>query len=156
MPLVQHLREGFESGRPNGWHRDDERRGRGLVEGGNADSEAWERELAWTEILVLSGSSSESFAHWARAWGRDDVDGFHAVLSQFLGGGPSNSSSGNNQTPSRHHHRLSTVDWGTVANSYCHDQLAADILNFSGEFVFDNLEQDIESLTSGDEDDVEG
>ena len=47
MPLIQHLREGFESNKPPAWHRNDERMARGLIPVHNAATqlETWEREL---------------------------------------------------------------------------------------------------------------
>ena len=84
MPLVAHLKKGFDENRPRGWHRNDERRARGLLPVTKAamQLEGWERELVWMEILILSGSTQASFRHLARAWGRDK--GFHMVLAQFI------------------------------------------------------------------------
>jgi hypothetical protein len=47
MPLIQHLADGFESNKPPGWHRNEERQARGLVPVHNAamQLETWEREL---------------------------------------------------------------------------------------------------------------
>ena len=85
MPLAQHLKNGYLVGKPEGWHRSEERMARRFppVADPSAPLEEWERELAWMEILLLSGSSDESFAHWAVGWGRRD--GHHAILAQFLG-----------------------------------------------------------------------
>jgi hypothetical protein len=46
-PLVRHLAEGFEANKPPAWHRNEERRSRGLVPVQNAAQqlEGWEREL---------------------------------------------------------------------------------------------------------------
>lgn len=88
MPLMRHLKEGYDAGKPPGWHRREERQARGVHPTAmdvDADLDEWERELAWTEILVLSGSSDAGFAHLARAWGRDEH--FHVFLSQFVGVG---------------------------------------------------------------------
>ena len=84
MPLVAHLKEGFDENRPRGWHRNDERRARGLwpVTKAAMQLQGWERELVWMEICILSGSNQASFRHLARAWGRDK--GFHMVLAQFI------------------------------------------------------------------------
>ena len=84
MPLVAHLKMGFDENRPRGWHRNNERRARGLWPVSNAamQLQGWERELVWMEICILSGSSEASFPHLARAWGRDK--GFHTVLTQFM------------------------------------------------------------------------
>ena len=85
MPLAQHLKNGYLVGKPEGWHRSEERMARRFppVADPSAPLEEWERELAWMEILLLSGSSDEYFAHWAVGWGRHD--GHHAILAQFLG-----------------------------------------------------------------------
>lgn len=84
MPLVEHLKAGFDAGKPPGWHRNEERRARGLwpVSSPAAQLEGWERELVWTEILILTGNCETSFRHLARAWGRDK--GFQTVLAQFI------------------------------------------------------------------------
>jgi hypothetical protein len=84
MPLIAHLREGYEAGKPAAWHRNEERRARGLwpVHNPAMQLEGWERELVWMEILVLTGNSEASFRHLARGWGRDK--GFHMVLAQFI------------------------------------------------------------------------
>lgn len=84
MPLVQHLKEGFETNKPPAWHRNEERSARGLwpVHNPATQLESWERELVWTEILLLTGNPESSFRHLARAWGRDK--GFHMVLAQFI------------------------------------------------------------------------
>jgi hypothetical protein len=82
MPLAQHLKNGYLAGKPEAWHRSEERLTRWLPlhDDPNVPLEEWERELAWTEILLLSGS--QCFNHWARAWGRED--GFDAILTQLL------------------------------------------------------------------------
>jgi len=84
MPLIKHLRQGFESNKPPAWHRNEERRARGLfpIHNPATQLEAFERELVWMEILLLSGVPGASFRHLARAWGRDK--GFHMVLGQFI------------------------------------------------------------------------
>jgi hypothetical protein len=84
MPLVAHLKAGFDSLKPPAWHRNEERRARGMytVENPATQLEGWERELVWMEILVLTGAPGASFRHLARAWGRDK--GFHMVLAQFI------------------------------------------------------------------------
>jgi hypothetical protein len=47
MPLVAHLKEGFVLGKPAGWHRNAERRARGMfpVKGLSVQLEPWERQL---------------------------------------------------------------------------------------------------------------
>lgn len=84
MPLVKHLKDGFDQSKPRGWHRNEERRSRGLTPVINPaiQLEGWERELVWMEICLLSGSPQSSFRHLARSWGRDK--GFHMVLAQFI------------------------------------------------------------------------
>ena len=84
MPLIGHLKHGFDTLKPPAWHRNEERRSRGLfpIDNPAAQLEGWERELVWMEILVLTGVPGASFRHLARAWGRDK--GFHMVLAQFI------------------------------------------------------------------------
>jgi len=84
MPLIAHLKAGFDELKPPAWHRNEERRARGIypVENPATQLEGWERELVWMEILVLTGAPGASFRHLARAWGRDK--GFHMVLAQFI------------------------------------------------------------------------
>lgn len=84
MPLVQHLKDGFDANKPSAWHRNEERRARGLfpIHTPATQLEGWERELVWMEILVLTGVPGASFRHLARGWGRDK--GFHMVLAQFI------------------------------------------------------------------------
>lgn len=84
MPLIQHLKEGFDALKPPAWHRNEERRARGLFPVYNPATqlEGWERELVWMEILILTGNPDSSFRHLARGWGRDK--GFHMVLAQFI------------------------------------------------------------------------
>lgn len=73
MPLIAHLKDGFDNNKPSAWHRNEERFARGLMPITNPATqlEGWERELVWMEILVLSGVPGASFRHLARAWGRD-------------------------------------------------------------------------------------
>jgi hypothetical protein len=84
MPLIKHLKDGFDRLKPRGWHRNEERRSRGLppVPNPAVQLEGWERELVWLEICLLSGCPQSSFRHLARSWGRDK--GFHMVLAQFI------------------------------------------------------------------------
>jgi hypothetical protein len=84
MPLIEHFKQGFLLEKPPAWHRNEERRARGLwpVHNPAAELEGWERELAWTEILLLTGALDASFSYLARGWGRDK--GFHMELSQFI------------------------------------------------------------------------
>jgi hypothetical protein len=84
MPLIEHFKQGFLLEKPHAWHRNEERLARGLwpVHNPATQLEGWERELAWMEILLLTGTPESSFRHLARGWGRDK--GFHMVLSQFI------------------------------------------------------------------------
>ena len=84
MPLIAHLKAGFDAGKPPAWHRNEERIARGLrpVISPAAQLEPWERELVFTEILILTGNSQTSFRHLARAWGRDK--GFQSLISQCV------------------------------------------------------------------------
>jgi hypothetical protein len=84
MPLIEHFKQGFQLEKPPAWHRNEERRARGLwpVHNPAAEFEGWERELVWMEILLLTGTPETSFHHLARGWGRDK--GFHVELSQFI------------------------------------------------------------------------
>jgi hypothetical protein len=86
MPLIEHFKQGFLSEKPPAWHRNEERRARGLwpVHNPATQLEGWERELVWMEILLMTGIPEASFRHLARGWGRDK--GFHMVLSQFICG----------------------------------------------------------------------
>mmetsp|Transcript_12852 Transcript_12852/g.35241 ORF Transcript_12852/g.35241 Transcript_12852/m.35241 type:complete len:175 (+) Transcript_12852:467-991(+) len=80
MPLVAFLREGASS-REVGWHRNAERRARGLFPMSNlsVQLEPWERQLALVEILLLSGGTPyANFRDLAHAWGRDK--GFHQII----------------------------------------------------------------------------
>jgi len=83
-PLVSHLKIGFDERRPPAWHRNEERRARGLIpiENPAVQLEAWERELVWFETLVLTGAPNVSFSHLALGWGRDK--GFHMALGQIV------------------------------------------------------------------------
>jgi len=69
MPLIRHLKEGFDAGKPPAWHRNEERRARGLwpVHNPATQLEGWERELVWFEILLLTGNADACFRHLARA-----------------------------------------------------------------------------------------
>lgn len=84
MPLIQHLKDGFDAVKPPAWHRNEERAARGLfpVHNPATQLEGWERELVWMEILLLTGNPQASFRHLARGWGRDK--GFQMVLAQFI------------------------------------------------------------------------
>jgi hypothetical protein len=84
MPLIEHFKQGFHLQKPPAWHRNEERRARGLwpVENPAVQFEGWERELVWMEILLLTGTPESSFRRLARGWGRDE--GFHMVLSHFI------------------------------------------------------------------------
>lgn len=82
MPLIKYLKDNFDRG--TAWHRNDERMARGMavVASPAMQLEGWERELVWTETLLLTGTAEASFRHLARAWGRDK--GFHRVLAQSI------------------------------------------------------------------------
>ena len=84
MPLIAHLKAGFDGNEPPAWHRNAERRARGLwpVHNTSTQLEGWERQLVWLEVLILTGNLESSFRHLARGWGRDK--GFHTVLAQFI------------------------------------------------------------------------
>ena len=85
MPLVSHLKEGTLADKPAGWHRNAERRARGLfpVTGLSVQLEPWERQLALLEILLLSGGTPyANFRDLAHAWGREK--GFHHVLANSV------------------------------------------------------------------------
>jgi hypothetical protein len=84
MPLIAHFKQGFLIEKPPAWHRNEERRARGLwpVHNPATQLQGWERELVWMEILLLTGNPDASFRHLARGWGRDK--GFHMVLAQFI------------------------------------------------------------------------
>ena len=71
MPLVAFLREGAQ--REVGWHRQAERRARGVYPVASLSNqlEPWERQLALVEILLLSGGTPyANFKDLAHAWGR--------------------------------------------------------------------------------------
>jgi hypothetical protein len=81
MPLVTFLRDGALR-KDVGWHRQSERRARGLFPASSLSSqlESWEKQLALVEILLLSGGTPyANFKDLAHAWGREK--GFHHVLS---------------------------------------------------------------------------
>jgi len=83
MPLVAHLREG--DGKDAGWHRNAERRARGMhpVSSLSSQLEPWERQLALVEILLLSGGTPyANFRDLSHAWGREK--GFHHLLASSV------------------------------------------------------------------------
>jgi hypothetical protein len=83
MPLVAYLASGADQ--EPGWHRNAERRARGLfpVTTTAAQLEPWERQLALVEIMLLSGGTPfVRFRDLAHAWGRDK--GFHHVLANHV------------------------------------------------------------------------
>jgi len=83
MPLVAFLKAG--SRREPGWHRNQERRARGMfpVTSLSSQLEPWERQLALVEILLLSGGTPyANFKELAHAWGREK--GFHNVLASSV------------------------------------------------------------------------
>ena len=81
MPLVNFLRDGALH-KPFGWHRQAERRARGIRQCSNLGTqlEPWEKQLALVEIMLLSGGTPHAnFKDLAHAWGRER--GFHQVLA---------------------------------------------------------------------------
>ena len=83
MPLVLFFREG--ANKNPGWHRNAERRARGMfpVTSLSTQLEPWERQLALVEILLLSGGTPfANFKDLAHAWGREK--GFHAVVASSV------------------------------------------------------------------------
>jgi hypothetical protein len=83
MPLVAFLRDGAIQ--ESGWHRNTERRARGLfpVSSLSIQLEPWERQLSLVEILLLSGGTPyANFKDLAHAWGREK--GFHHVLANSI------------------------------------------------------------------------
>eukprot|EP00977_Amphora_coffeiformis_P007851 scaffold1748_cov164-Amphora_coffeaeformis.AAC.4 len=86
MPLISHLKEGFETSRQVAWHRNDERRIRGLPPVSSISDQFvdWEMELVFAETLALSGTSQMAFRYLAFAWGREE--GFHSAIVQALCG----------------------------------------------------------------------
>lgn len=84
MPLVTFLRFGALH-KEAGWHRQAERRARGMFPCASLSSqlEPWERQLALVEILLLSGGTPHAnFKDLAHAWGRER--NFHQVLSSSV------------------------------------------------------------------------
>lgn len=84
MPLVNFLRDGALH-KPYGWHRQAERRARGILQCSNLQSqlEPWEKQLALVEIMLLSGGTPHAnFKDLAHAWGREK--GFHQVLASSV------------------------------------------------------------------------
>jgi len=143
--LAQHLQDGNDEGRPPSWHRLQERRARSLPPvPPTVDLEDWERELAWMELLVLSGSSDEIFVHFARAWGQED--GFHLFLSQFVGG-PAASSA----TTSSSEDAMGNFEWNEKDEELAEEEMEVDRGSTSGGGDFQNLERgDAESSDTGD------
>jgi hypothetical protein len=83
MPLIKYFKD--HADQPPGWHRNNERRARGLhpVPSIATQLEPWERQLALFEILLLSGGTPyANFKDLAHAWGREK--GFHCVLSNSV------------------------------------------------------------------------
>jgi hypothetical protein len=79
MPLVAFLQEG--TSKPFGWHRNEERKARGLKPLADLDThlEEWERQLAVVETLLLGGGTPyANFQNLAHGWGR--TKGFHSAL----------------------------------------------------------------------------
>mmetsp|Transcript_22180 Transcript_22180/g.34124 ORF Transcript_22180/g.34124 Transcript_22180/m.34124 type:complete len:247 (+) Transcript_22180:709-1449(+) len=84
MPLIAFLKDGQET-KEAGWHRNHERRARGMFPVASLSSqlEPWERQLALVEILLLSGGTPHAnFKDLAHAWGREK--GFHQLLVQSV------------------------------------------------------------------------
>ena len=86
MPLLSHLKRGYEDSQQPAWHRNQERQIRGLAPiKSHVDAlEDWEVDLVFTETLALSGTSQMSFKYLAYAWGKEK--GFHANLTHSLCG----------------------------------------------------------------------
>lgn len=83
MPLIAFLQEGRAN--DAGWHRNAERRARGMFPNPSLSSqlEPWERQLALVEILLLSGGTPyANFKDLAHAWGREK--GFHTLLASSV------------------------------------------------------------------------
>lgn len=80
MPLIAHLKDGMDSKKPPGWHRNEERRARHLAPVAQlmTEFEDWEIELLYSESLILTGTSQLSFKYLAFGWGREV--GFHTEL----------------------------------------------------------------------------
>ena len=142
MPLLQHLQNGYLAGKPEAWHRTEERIVRRLppIIDRNCPLEEWERGLAWIEILLLSGSSPECFAHWAHGWGQDGD--FRIFLTQLIREYASAQSVRATMT------RPST-DSQPMGLSWVQEKalMGEDVLDFSAAPKFDILEQEMESLT---------
>ena len=143
LPLVQHLKNGYLAGKPEAWHRSEERIARNLFPIIYRDFplEEWERKLAWMEVLLLSGTSPECFAYWAHAWGQEHDS--RMILAQFVGG---------NTAAQRVCATMTTHSADSQPMGYSRAQekalLDEDVLDFSGALKFENLEQDMESLTN--------
>ena len=144
MPLVKHLHDGFhDPNQPPAWHRNDERRARGLwpVSNPAMQLEGWERELVWTEILLLTGNPDASFRHLARGWGRDK--GFHTVVASFVCARNGNADRQKRQKRVKNHDNGDDVDEQQVdlvceamfndalyGDAAYNEALAADLFNF--------------------------
>lgn len=138
MPLIQHLKDGFDHNKPSAWHRNEERRARGLfpVHNPATQLEGWERELVWMEILILTGNPGSSFRHLARGWGRDK--GFHMVLAQFICERRGNVErkkrvKGDEGEGLRHEDPIGADIWDDACygDAAYNEALAADLLTFS-------------------------
>jgi hypothetical protein len=84
MPLIQHLRNGFDGGKAPAWHRNEERQIRNLPPALNANVhfEPWEIDMVWTETLLLTSNPEANFTHLAYAWGQEP--GFHVTAVRAL------------------------------------------------------------------------
>jgi len=150
MPLVKHLKDGFDSGKPAAWHRNEERAARGLVPAQEdcTNLERWERELAWMEFLILSGTSDDNYEYLARAWG---TDGFHMLLAQFMGRSSLGSETAAAAAVPHRNHRATSASSADLVNGIVdNDELASRILDCPNDLFFQDLDSDVESLT-GDE-----
>jgi hypothetical protein len=78
MPLIAHLRNNHKL--EAGWHRAQERLSRGMkmVASQGSQLEAWERQLVFLEIGLISGLPNPPHKELSHAWGREK--GFHNVL----------------------------------------------------------------------------
>lgn len=137
MPLLQYLEMGMN--KSSGWHRNEERLARGLppIYDTNQPLDAWERELIWTEILLLSGVA-ESYESFAKAWGQED--NFHVLLTQFIC---------DQQSPSCALRREQT---GSEAAEGTEDEnLATGMLELNPDFDFEGLEEELDILSSSED-----
>lgn len=83
MPLAIFLEYGFTSNMPFGWHRlCEQMAAKQPVTDPEIDLDAWETDLVWAEIMLLTGLPEQNFIHLARAWGRQP--GFHIQFARDM------------------------------------------------------------------------